>query len=107
MLCGPAGSSARLVGTMLQPGGGGQLGGVMDGEWPGQGTCVFVTEAVRLSLQTRRKYMLEMMLTGVEMCSMSQSLSMNESVEPDLLFPLQRTQIHYQPLPFSSSHCLT
>lgn len=35
LLYGPVGSPSRLIGTVLQPGGGGWLGGVMDGEWPG------------------------------------------------------------------------
>lgn len=32
LLCGPVGSPTRLIGTVLQPGGGGWPGGVMDGE---------------------------------------------------------------------------
>lgn len=53
-LCGPAGSPARLIGTVLQPGGGGWLGGVMDGEWPGQSVfvCVFVTAGICLCVLT-------------------------------------------------------
>lgn len=32
LLCGPVGSPTRLIGIVLQPGGGGWPGGVMDGE---------------------------------------------------------------------------
>ena len=78
LLCGPAGSPARLSGSVLQPEGGGLLAGWSDG-WrearPGQSVCVCVCVCdcgVCLCVLAVCKHTLEIIFKGVKTCSVCQ-----------------------------------